>query len=57
MDKKPWEKEEFTEFLNELNKLTNKYGWIIGGYQFENEEWLELVVIPSDGEDSKNRKF
>ena len=55
---KPWEKEEFVEFLNDINELaTNKYGWNVGSHNFETNEWLEVVFIPAVGSDAQNRKF
>lgn len=54
----PWENEEFTNFLNDINKLaTEKYGWNVDGYHFETNELLELILQPAIGSDSLNRKF
>lgn len=58
MDNKPWETEDFTDFLNDVNRLaTDKYGWNVGGYNFVNNEMMEVVFIPAGGMDSLNRKF
>ena len=49
---------EFTDFLNDINKLsTEKYGWNVGGYEFETDEMLEIVFIPASGADADNKKF
>ena len=58
---RPWANEEFVDFMYDMNKLaTEKYGWSVSGYSFENEEYLELILMPvidKDGRDSENRKF
>lgn len=54
----PWDKEEFTDFLNDVNRLaTEKYGWNVSSYSFEDNEWLEVIFTPAIGADSVNRKF
>lgn len=54
----PWESEEFTNFLNDINELaTEKYSWNVDGYDFVTNELLELVFQPAIGSDSLNRKF
>lgn len=56
--KNPWDKEEFIDFLNDVNRLaTEKYGWNVSGHSFEDNEWLEVVFTPAIGADSLNRKF
>ena len=58
MNKNPWETEEFTDFLNDMNELaTNKYGWNVDAYDFVSEDVLELILTPAIGMDEKNRKF
>lgn len=55
---KPWETDEFTDFLNDVNELaTEKYGWNVAGHEFETEEMFELLFIPAIGADAENRKF
>lgn len=57
-NKNPWESEEFTDFINEINELaTEKYGWNVDGYHFETNDLLELILQPAIGSDSLNRKF
>ena len=55
---KPWETENFTNFLNDVNELaTSKYGWNVSAHNFETDELLELIFTPAIGMDSQNKKF
>ena len=59
---KSFEQESFTDFLNEVNELATKYGWNVAGHEFEdpeneNQELLQLILIPSIGSDALNKKF
>ena len=57
-NKKPWEKDEFINFLNDVNKIaTEKYGWNVDAHFFETDEILTLTLTPAMGADEKNRKF
>lgn len=60
----PWDTKEFTNFLNEVSALAmKKYGWYVVGYDFRTDETdktddsLELLLQPTLGLDSENRKF
>ena len=51
-------KEEYiADFLNEIEKIAEKYGWNIGGYDYTKEDWFDLFFVPAIGSDAKNKKF
>ena len=57
--KKEWKKDNqaIADFLNEIESIAEKYGWNIGGYNFETKDWLDIFFTPAIGSDAKNRKF
>ena len=58
---KPWETDEFIEFLNDINELaTEKYGWNVTGHEFVGVGQYEILNVsftPAIGADAENRKF
>ena len=52
------EEDEFMNFLNDINKVAIKYGYNVGGHEFDEEaELIDMFFIPALGADSQNRKF
>lgn len=57
MKKLEKDNQAIADFMNEIESIAEKYGWNIGGYNFETEDWLDVFFIPAVGMDSLNRKF
>lgn len=52
------EEDAFINFLNDINKVAIKYGYNVGGHEFDEEaELIEMLFIPAIGMDAQNKKF
>ena len=53
----PWKEEAFAEFLNNVEEISEKYGWNVAGYNFEANDLLDVTLVSAIGSDAHNRQF